>query len=171
MHAAVGSTNPVKVEATERALGDLSDSVVSVDVESGVPEQPWGVEQTVAGAENRARRAFEAGDYGLAVGIEGGVRSVQGTDRLFVTMWTAVTDGDRLERGGGPSLPLPDAIADRVREGAELGPVMDEVVGRSDVKRRDGAAGVLTGSHTDRTSALRESVAVALGPFVTDYYG
>jgi inosine/xanthosine triphosphatase len=170
MHTAVGSTNPVKVTATERALGDVADAVVPVNVDSGVPEQPRGVEQTISGAEKRALRAFEAGDYDLAVGIEGGVREVPGIDRLFVTMWAAVTNGDRLERGGGPRLPLPEAIAERVRGGAELGPVMDDVVGRTEVKRREGAAGVLTGGHTDRRGALREAIAVASGPFVTDYY-
>jgi inosine/xanthosine triphosphatase len=170
MHVAVGSTNPVKVGATERALGDRARRVVAVDVESGVPEQPRGTEQTVAGADARARRALDAGASDLGIGVEGGVADVPGTDRLFVVMWATVTDGDRLGRGGGPNLPLPESIARRVRDGAELGPVMDDVVGRTDVKREEGAAGVLTEGHTDRESALEQAVAVALGPFVSEHY-
>jgi inosine/xanthosine triphosphatase len=170
MHVGVGSTNPVKVAATRRALGETADSVAAVDVDPGVPEQPRGVETTVRGAQNRARRAHATGEYDLGVGIEGGVAEVPGTDRLCLVMWAAATDGDRLGRGGGPSLPLPAGIADRVRDGAELGPVMDEVLGRSGVKREEGAAGALTGGHTDRERALAQAVAASLGPFVTDHY-
>lgn len=78
MRVAVGSTNPVKRRAVADALGG-DVAVSAVDVDSGVSEQPRGHGETVAGAENRARRALEAAarssdagcDYG--VGIEGGV--------------------------------------------------------------------------------------------------
>nr|WP_231736981.1 DUF84 family protein [Halobacterium sp. CBA1126] len=65
---------------------------------------------------------------------------------------------------------LPDDVAARVRDGAELGPVMDDLLDTSGVAENEGAAGVLTGGVTDRTEALRTAVAGALGPFVTDYY-
>ena len=52
---------------------------------------------------------------------------------MYLTMWAAVTDGERLERRAGPSLRLPAAVADRVRAGAKLGPVMDDVIGEADV--------------------------------------
>lgn len=183
IRVAVGSTNPVKVAATERALrrGDAvsAAAVESVRVDSGVPDQPRGIEQTVTGAETRARRALEGGGpdgdgdgrrYDLGVGIEGGVAEYPGVDGLYLVMWAAVTDGDRLGRGGGPSLRLPERVAERVRAGEELGPVMDDVTGREGVKREGGAAGVLTEGHTDRERALAEAVAGALGPVVTGRY-
>ncbi len=164
---AVGSTNPVKVAATERAL-DLPATAVAVD--SGVSDQPRGVEQTVAGAENRARRALD-GDRDLGVGIEGGVAQRPGVDGLHLVMWAAVTDGDRLGRGSGPSVRLPDGVAERVRAGEELGPVMDDLTGAAGVKHDEGAAGVLTGGRTDRERALAQAVAAAAGPVLTDWYG
>lgn len=170
MRVAVGSRNPVKVAAAERALGELADVVDAVGVDSGVAEQPRGIDATLAGARNRARRAHGAGEYDLGVGIEGGVAEFGPTDRLFLVNWAAVTDGERLEAGAGPGLPLPERIARRVRDGGELGPVMDDVVGRTGVKREEGAAGILTGGHTDRETALVQAVATALGPFVTDHY-
>lgn len=170
MRVGVGSRNPVKVAATEAALGDRFDATVeSVAVESGVAEQPFGERETVAGAENRARRAFEAG-YDLGVGLEGGVAEVPGTEGLYLVMWAAVTDGDRVGRGGGVRLRLPDAVAERVRAGEELGPVMDDVLGESNVARNQGAAGALTDGIVDREEALAGAVAGALGPFVTDHY-
>ena len=63
---AVGSLNPVKVEAVrnvmERIYGDVR--ITAVDVQGGVPQQPFEGE-TRLGAENRARNAL--GGHGMAV--------------------------------------------------------------------------------------------------------
>jgi len=166
VHVAVGSGNPVKRDAVQRALPDASVDAVPVD--SGVSEQPWGDGETVEGARTRARRALQQGDYDLGVGLEGGV--AERADSLFLVMWAAATDGDRTELGGGPRLRLPDEIAERLHDGAELGPVMDDRLDTSGVAENQGAAGVLTGGVTDRTEALRTAVAGALGPFLTEHY-
>ena len=170
MDVAVGSTNPVKVAATRTALSNagVDAAVEAVGVDSGVSEQPRGTTETARGARNRARRALDGADLG--VGIEGGVDDEGPVDGLSLVMYAAVTDGDRIELAAGPRLRLPEDIADRVRAGAELGPVMDDVVGLAGVKRREGAAGVLTAGATDRETALVTAVAGAMGPFLTDYY-
>lgn len=165
MHVAVGSGNPVKRDAVQRALP--AATVDAVPVESGVSEQPWGDEETVEGARNRAERAL-GGGYDLGVGLEGGVAERDGG--LFLIMWAAATDGDRTEIAAGPRLRLPDDVATRLHDGAELGPVMDDLLDTSGVAEDRGAAGVLTAGMTDRTEALRTAVAGALGPFVTDHY-
>ncbi|WP_225333378.1 inosine/xanthosine triphosphatase [Halomicrobium urmianum] len=167
----VGSTNPVKVAATERVVAGVLDATVEgVTVDSGVSEQPRRRAETVAGAENRARRALAAGDADYGVGVEGGVAETDGPPGTWLVMWAAVTDGDRLARGGGPSIRLPDDVAQRVRDGGELGPVLDDQAGTSDVGEGVGAAGVLTGGAVDRESSLVHAVAGAFGPFVTDHY-
>jgi non-canonical (house-cleaning) NTP pyrophosphatase len=61
-------------------------------------------------------------------------------------------------------------VARRVRAGEELGPVMDDVLGESNVAKKMGAAGVLTDGIVDREKALAGALAGALGPFVTDRY-
>jgi hypothetical protein len=101
-------------------------------------------------------------------GLEGGV--ADRPDGCYLIMWAAAIDGDETTLGCGPRLRLTAGIADRVRGGEELGPVMDDVVGETDVKRNQGAAGVLTGGIIDREQALLQAVAGALGPFVTDVY-
>ncbi len=170
MEIAVGSTNPVKIEAVERTLERYEPTVAAVDVDSGVSEQPRSIEETVRGAENRARRALAATDADYGVGLEGGVARLEGVPGLSLIMWGATTDGDRLERGGGPTLRLPDDVADRVEDGAELGPVMDDRLGTEGVAESEGAAGVLTAGLTDRTQALSEAVACSFGPFVAGTY-
>ncbi|AHG03149.1 hypothetical protein HALDL1_05760 [Halobacterium sp. DL1] len=165
MRVAVGSGNPVKRAAVAAALPDAT--VEAVTVESGVAEQPWGDDETVEGARNRAQRALGEG-YDLGVGLEGGVHQRGG--QLFLVMWAAATDGERVELGGGPRIRLPNDVAARLRDGEELGPVMDDLLDTSGVAENQGAAGVLTDGITDRTEALRAAVAGALGPFRTDYY-
>ncbi|WP_246999045.1 DUF84 family protein [Halosolutus gelatinilyticus] len=170
MDVAVGSTNPVKIEAVERTLDRFDPTVTPVAVDPGIPEQPWSIEETVTGAENRARRSLTATDATYGVGLEGGVARLDGAPGLSLIMWAAVTDGDRVERGGGPTLRLPDRVADRLDAGAELGPVMDDFLDTDGVAESEGAAGALTDGLTDRTRALGEAVACAFGPFRTTAY-
>ncbi|MFD1586918.1 DUF84 family protein [Halorientalis brevis] len=188
MHVAVGSENPVKVAATERALADYDAVVDPVAVDSDVPEQPRGHAQTIAGAQNRAESALAFGpEVDLGIGIEGGVAELrrEGTgDRewasdiapiadssdLYLVMWAAVSDGTRTTRGSGPSIRLPETVAARVRDGEELGPVFDDLLGTDDLGEKQGAAGVLSDGIIDRESSLVHAVAAALGPFVTDLY-
>jgi inosine/xanthosine triphosphatase len=170
MRVAVGTGNPVKVAATRAALAraDRTTSVESVPVDSGVSEQPFGREETVEGARTRARRCLDGQDLG--VGIEGGVTDDPAVPGLALVMYAVVTDGDRVGVGAGPALTLPESIADRGRDGEELGPVMDDVLDTTGVKHDQGAAGVLTDGATDRQDALRTGVACALAPFLTGYY-
>ncbi len=166
----VGSGNPVKRRAVVSAFPDATVELVSVA--SGVAEQPRGHAETIAGAETRARNAYEAdadADYG--VGLEGGVARFDGAAGLYLVMWAAATDGERTGRGAGPSLRLPDGVATRVEAGAELGPVMDDVLGEDGVAKKGGAAGAFTGGRLARADALADAVCGAFGPFVTDHYG
>jgi inosine/xanthosine triphosphatase len=180
MHVAVGSGNPVKRDATARVFDDATVEARVVD--SGVNEQPFGHAETRRGAVTRAHRALAAPSTpDLAVGIEGGVAAAEALDDaaasldvvgggLSLVMWAAVSDGERLSFGGGPTLPLPDHVTSRLRAGEELGPVMDDVVGTDDVAKNQGAAGVFTGGRLTRTDALEAAVAAAAGPFLTDRY-
>ncbi|AUX08465.1 inosine/xanthosine triphosphatase [Halalkaliarchaeum desulfuricum] len=187
MRVAVGSTNPVKRRAVQLAIesdaddfGDGAD-VEPVEVDSGVDEQPTGHAETCTGAEVRAERAYATGKYDLGVGIEGGVATFSGRDHVsrerivgrdgrFLVMWAAVTDGDRVGVAAGPSIALPARIVDRIDAGEELGPVMDDVLGTSEIAKKQGAAGVFTGGRIDRAEALSQAVAGALGPFVCSLY-
>lgn len=172
VRVAVGSGNPVKrsaaVAAFERA--GVPAAVEAEPVPSGVSEQPRGTAETVRGAENRATAALDAGGYDYGVGLEGGVTRVEAQDGLWLTMWAAVADGERVTTGCGPRLRLPDSIASRVESGAELGPVMDDVLDTTGVAENEGAAGVLTAGVVNRKSALRAALAGALGPHLTAYY-
>lgn len=74
----VGSTNPVKIAAVHAVMARVAPdaTVHAVGVASGVPDQPWGDEETQRGANERARQALlqeEFADADLSFGVEGGV--------------------------------------------------------------------------------------------------
>ena len=60
MKVIVGSKNPVKLNATRNVLERIYSNieVSSVDVDSEVPDQPFGLDQTIKGAINRAKNAY-----------------------------------------------------------------------------------------------------------------
>lgn len=169
---AVGSLNPVKVDAVRRSAVRVwpGVAVTAVAVPSGVGAMPLSDAECIAGARQRARAAREALDADLGAGLEGGVQENNGA--MFLVGWVALDAADgRASLGGAARLPLPAAVAARIRAGAELGPVMDELIGDTDVKKKGGAVGVFTADLVSRRDAFATAVALALAPFVTpDYY-
>jgi inosine/xanthosine triphosphatase len=165
---AVGSTNPVKVGAARAVMARLAPGieVTGVSVASGVPDQPWGDEETIRGAMTRARAARNATGADIGVGIEGGV--VAGTDgSVRSCAWVAVAARDGREGvGGSLALTLPDDVAALVRGGMELGHAMDAVAGTHNVKQGVGAVGVLTRGLVTRQQAYEVLVAYALVPLL-----
>jgi inosine/xanthosine triphosphatase len=165
---AVGSTNPVKVGAARAVLTRLAAAaeVTGVSVPSGVPDQPWGDDETIRGALARARAAREATGADLGIGIEGGV--VAGADgSVRSCAWVAAVARDGREGiGGSLALTLPDDVAALVRGGMELGHAMDAVAGTHNVKQGVGAVGVLTHGLVTRQQAYEVLVAYALVPLL-----
>ena len=87
LRVAVGSCNPVKVEAVRRAFtaafgSDRAIVVNAFDVASGVADQPFGSEETRRGASNRAKTAAAIEGHHFGVGLEGGVSEADTSGRL-----------------------------------------------------------------------------------------
>ena len=166
---AVGSTNPVKIGAVRSVLSAIAPQAVieGIAVRSGVPDQPWGDDETIAGARTRATAAQRALDADLGVGLEGGV--VENPDGTLRTCaWAVVVSRDgRTGTGGSLAMPLPPAVAQAIREGEELGRAMDSLTGGRDTKRGAGAVGILTAGLIDRQRAYEMLVTYALAPFLT----
>jgi inosine/xanthosine triphosphatase len=167
---AVGSTNPVKVGAARAVVQRLAlgATVTGVQVPSGVPDQPWGDDETIRGALARAHAARAAHDAELGIGIEGGVVAGAG-GAVRTCAWAAVVGRDGREGiGGSLAMPLPDRVARLVREGMELGHAMDALTGQHNVKQGAGAVGILTAGLVTRQQAYEMLVAYALVPFLSD---
>lgn len=165
---AVGSGNPVKLAAAAAVIrGYFAEAEVAPQVvSSGVPDQPFGDEETIAGARERARRAREAVDADLGVGLEGGV--VDAPSGMRTCAWCVVVHRDGREGvGGSLVMPLPDGVAQLIRAGEELGYAMDHFANERGTKHGKGAVGILTAGKIDRQAAYEVLVTYAMAPFVT----
>ena len=173
VRVAVGSQNPVKIAAAEAVLRQVIGddvAITAIEVESGVPVQPWGNEESLQGALNRARAARKAVDAQLGVGFEGGLINVAG--HVFTCAWCAVTTMDGTTGiAGGESILLPPSVAAAVQAGAELGPAMDRLTGLHNTKQGGGAIGNLTGGLLTRQSAYEHLLLLALARLqMPEYY-
>lgn len=165
---AVGSANPVKLAAARAVLAWAAPdaNAGARAVPSGVPDQPFGDDETIRGARARAIAARQALDADLGVGLEGGV--VDGPAGMRTCAWCVVVHRDGREGvGGSLAMPLPDAVAAMIRDGEELGHAMDRLVAERGTKHGKGAVGILTAGRIDRQGAYEVLVTYALAPFLT----
>jgi inosine/xanthosine triphosphatase len=193
---AVGSTNRVKVNAAQVAFveafgADAGFVFKGVSALSGVSDQPMGDEETRKGAIGRAYAAAKlVPEAEFAVGLEGGcveeafsvprfsadAAAAEGEGRVVQTMqcmaWMVVlhvpTGKMGFARTG--SFLLPDAVAELVRAGVELGVADDRVFDRTNSKQEDGAVGLLTKGLIDRTLYYKHALVLALVPFISAKY-
>jgi inosine/xanthosine triphosphatase len=165
--AAVGSTNPAKVEAVRRILGRLAPgcAVEAIDVPSGVGAMPLGESAVRAGAEARARAALERTGAEVAFGLEGGA-ILDGRDAWLTGHVVAVTRDGKLGEAAWGRMLLPRLAAERLRNGEELGDIIDALFARKESKRQAGAIGILTDGAMSRTDAFAYLVAMACAPFL-----
>jgi inosine/xanthosine triphosphatase len=167
LRVAVGSANRAKLLAVERGLASFFASldVRAVDVASGVPEQPIGIEEIVAGARNRAERSYATAGCDLAAGIEDGLIPVADVPAGFMNVGCCVLfDGAQHGIGltagfeyppacvtvavGPPRTPIGDVFDDRFEKVYAHAP--------PSVERRDGAS-----SLSKRVGALRGDTSAA----------
>lgn len=166
MNIIVGSKNPVKINATrnilERIYTDLT--VSSKDVDSEVPDQPFGLEETVTGAVNRAKNAF-SDEFDLSVGIESGLLKVPKTITGYIDLqWCAVYDGNKITIGASSGFEYPPTVIKQVLAGVEVGDVMDKVTGVDKLGQKKGAVSYLSRDMLNRTENTEECVLTAMIP-------
>lgn len=158
----IGSKNFAKVEAVKRVFTE--EEVISLSVPSLVSEQPFSDDETIKGALNRAENALQAGSTYIGIGLEGGV--VEMLDGLFLCNWGALVDRNGFSTiAGGARLRLPDEVAEQVRQGKELGPVMDDYARKRDVRQLEGAVGILTNGKINRLEMFQHVVMLLAGQY------
>jgi len=163
-HVVSATTNPAKIQAILQAFNEIfgegSCHIESISVESGVPEQPFGNEETRAGARNRvanARAVQPNSDFWVA--IEAGI------DEGSTFSWVVIEDRHQRGEARSATLPLPAVILEKVRGGEALGPVMSQHTGIDEIGRKEGAIGVFTAGKLTRSSVYHQAVVLALSPF------
>jgi inosine/xanthosine triphosphatase len=157
LRIAVGSRNPVKVEAVRTVAASIfggSPSVGSVDVPGAGPAQPLSDEEAIDAARQRARHAL--GDVDYRVGIEGGVMRVG--ELLFGCNWAVVAGRSSVGVACSARYPLPPGLWDRLAAGAELSDLIEPGIGA-----REGAVGRVSGGAITRRHLAEEALRLAFG--------
>ena len=178
---AVGSTNPVKIEAARvgclQALGVIEeDGVVEIEcfgfnVSSQVSDQPMSDEETKVGSINRAKAAYEA--YKLSkgeppsysVGLEGGVSDNMKEMECFAYI-SIFNGGDKFGVAKTAVFCLPERMREQVLAGVELGVADDNVFRTINAKQHKGTVGALTKGLISRTDYYVQATILAFIPFI-----
>ncbi len=166
MNVTVGSHNPVKVQATRNVLMKVYNDleVYSMDVNSGVPDQPIGLDQTIEGAMNRAKSAYSQ-DCDLGVGIESGLLKIPNTITGYMDLqWCAIFDGDEVTLGVSAGFEYPPLVVEEVLKGREVGDIMDELTGVDGLGEKMGAVSYLSQGMLDRMGNTEQCVLMAMIP-------
>ena len=165
MKVNVGTHNPLKVRATRNVMEKIYTNVdvEGIEVDSGVGDQPIGLDETIQGAVNRARNAFLDAD--LSVGIESGLLAAPHSITGYLDLqWCAIYDGERITLGVSAGFEYPPVVVEEVLKGQEVGEVMDEVTGVEKLGQKTGAVSILTKGLLDRTENTEQCVLMAMIP-------
>jgi inosine/xanthosine triphosphatase len=169
MKIAVGSKNPVKINAVklafEKVWPDETWEVVGEEVGSDVSDQPMSIGESITGAKNRARKVMKKIPADYSVGLEGGI--FQEGELFFDGAWIVVRDTKGRE---GIGATVQDLLSEKmmklIREGKELGDVDDILFNLSNSKQGDGHFGLMTRNLISRTDGYRDGVIIALSRFM-----
>ncbi|MEN3054231.1 MAG: inosine/xanthosine triphosphatase [Candidatus Methanosuratincola petrocarbonis] len=167
---AVGSSNPVKVQAVKNVFSRFLPQVevIMKSVSSVVPPQPIGIEETIRGAIGRAMRALELeGSAEMGVGIEAGLLPVPYSISGWMDQqYAAIVDRrGRVTIGGGPSFEYPAEVVKQVLSASsEVGKVMEALTGIGGLGRRQGAIGYFSKGAFDRLKLSEIAVLMAMIP-------
>jgi inosine/xanthosine triphosphatase len=166
MKVAVGTHNPVKIRATNNIIIKFypKTKVLGVKVESGVPDQPIGLEQTIQGAINRAKNSFDE-EFDLSVGIESGLLKTPHSITGYLDLqWCAIYDGEKNTLGVSAGFEYPPKVIGEVIAGKEVGDVMDNLTGVDKLGQKTGAVSYLSKGMLDRTGNTEQCVLMAMIP-------
>ncbi len=168
MKIILGSKNPVKLQAVQEVVQTIPSlataTIHAVRTDSGVPDQPHGLEETIRGAQNRSRKACTHGEWGI--GLESGIIPVPLTQTGYMNLTACVIfDGSSLYTGLGPAFELSQDVADGViKQGFEL----DQAVRAAGISANprigyaQGLIGIMTKGRVTRMEYSKPAVLMAL---------
>lgn len=168
----ITSKNPVKIKATRDSFSLFYDNIIFLELgteNGGLTPQPIGEEETY----NSSRRRVEYGrrlkpNFNFYVGIEAGVIVNTTSNNARIVVYSSVGDNNDIETVRGCEIPIPSQWYKELveRHHNELGDLMSNITGIQNIKQKQGAVGFLTRNITKRYDILKQSVTMALIPFL-----
>ncbi len=161
---AIGSNNPIKIQAAKNALSDEGMEIVSCLASSDVRAQPLSNEETLQGAINRAKDCLKKTLSALAIGLEAGVVCLQ--EKIYLCHWGVIID--RFQNSyftNGPLILLPNDYKAALLEGQNLEDIMHLHTGVESLGAKKGAIGVFTQNRLNREQVMTQMVKVLIGQY------
>ncbi len=166
-HIHVGSKNPTKIQAVVNILAasDLfkGATITGIDVEVEEFGHPKTITETMKGAKERARLAFEDSD--LSVGLESGLLEAPEANTGYLeTTVCALYDGKHYSIGIAPSFEWPKEVIKLILDGRDGSQAFKEVGLTNDIKvgATQGAIHTLTHGTINRTNLNELAITMAL---------
>lgn len=168
MKIGVGSKNKTKIDAVTDILRNYpmfkGAEIIGVDVEVEQFGHPKNLEETVAGAINRAKKAYISHDYGF--GIESGLMAVPQTKSGYMELAAcAIYDGKQIHLGLSPAYEWPKKVLDKIlKEGMDGSQAMKAtgLTQQEKLGEHEGFVGVFTKGRSNRTEFNKAAVTMAL---------
>jgi|SRR5579871_344643 len=170
MRITVGTTNKVKLQAVHEAVALYprifpKPKIISIDVPVALYGHPKTLEETIGGALERAKKAFDTCSY--SIGLEGGLMEAPYTRHGFLeTGACAIYDGERYYLGLGPAFEWPGQITEFILQNKgdasqafkQLGFTKEDKLGME----KGGILGLLTDNRITREALTKTSIIMAL---------
>ncbi len=165
----VGTKNQAKIDAVAEILRDyphLQDAEVQgADTSSGVSDQPKSLDETIQGAQNRAKSVYAECDY--SVGIESGLMQVPHTKSGYMDVCVAaIYDGEQYHLGlsSGWEFPDPEVTKLMTEGGLDMSQAINKAGMTADpsIGSKAGAIGILTKGRVDRKEYTKQALRMAL---------
>ena len=164
MKIAIGSTNPIKIQACEEVFKEVFEKEFEIlyfkPILNDISNTPFTIEEMISGAKERATQAIQKLQSNYGIGVEGGIHTNEyGT---FLTAYAVVIDrDDNSGIGGSPAIKLPSQWKIESNSSFELGSYVDSVSGKNNIKQSEGAMGILTNHKLVRKDSLKLAILCA----------
>jgi inosine/xanthosine triphosphatase len=168
MRINIGSRNNVKINAVKEVIRDydfLSKAkALGVDVNSEVSEQPKSIDETISGAMNRAKNAFQ--DCNYSFGLEDGLMKISKTKTGYMNVCAcAIYDGKNYHIGLAPAFEYPHNTVKLVfTKGLDMNQAFYKVglTKNPKVGSAEGGVGILTHGRLPRKEYIKQAIIMAL---------
>lgn len=185
IRAIVGTKNPTKIKAVQKVMRMFfrNARVVPKPAASDIPEQPRSLGETVRGAKNRAKNAWNATravrtvaqskrtrdqpTHEYAIGLESGWMKIPRHAGTFDVAACAIYDGKKFSVGLSPAFVIPPAIVDYVKKhDGHMSGAFEHVFPEAgkNLGERTGAIGFLTRKKYVRQNLNEHALLMALVP-------
>lgn len=168
MRIGVGSKNATKVNAVIEVLRDYpllaSAEIIGVPVQVEEFGHPKTLDETVAGAIDRAKQAHRGVDFGF--GIEGGLMKVPHTKTGYMEVAVcAIFDGENIHLGMSPACEWPRSVIEGIlHKGLDGSQAMKaaNLTQEEKLGENKGFIDIVTKGRMDRTAFNKAAITMAL---------